>query len=136
MKTEIINSIINNCNVRLKPSKVCSGIGVFSIIKIKKGTILFEDVKSDDTHIKWGEIKGVDEKVREYINIICNFNEEGFFLSRTINNINLSYFVNHSEEPNVIHDKDKDIFITIRDIEPDEEIVCVYDKEDMVDFNI
>ena len=65
---------------------------------------------------------------------MCNTNTEGIFLSRTVNNINLSYFVNHSNEPNVIHDLDKDIFITIRDIEIDEEILCVYNSDDMIDF--
>jgi len=134
MRQKIINSIYNNCNLRLKPSKVCSGVGVFSIIPIKKGTTLFQDVISDKIHIKWSELEGVDKEVLRYLNIICNFDKEGLFLSRTVNNINLAYFVNHSEQPNVKHDLEKDIFITLRDIEPDEEILCLYDKEDMVDF--
>ena len=134
MKQEIINSIYNNCNLRLKPSRVCSGVGVFSIIPIKKGTILFEDVKSDDTFIEWKELSGIDTRIFNYLNVMCNTNTEGIFLSRTVNNINLSYFVNHSNEPNVIHDLDKDIFITIRDIEIDEEILCVYNSDDMIDF--
>lgn len=135
MKQKIINSIYNNCNVRLKPSKVCSGVGVFSIIPIKKGTILFEDVTSDSIYIKWEEINNTDSRVLEYLNVMCNLNKEGILLSRTVNNINLSYFVNHSNHPNVIHDLKKDVFITIRDIEVDEEIVCVYNKEEMIDFN-
>ena len=134
MKQEIINSIYNNCNLRLKPSRVCSGVGVFSIIPIKKGTILFEDVKSDDTFIEWKELSGIDTRIFNYLNVMCNTNTEGIFLSSTVNNINLSYFVNHSNEPNVIHDLDKDIFITIRDIEIDEEILCVYNSDDMIDF--
>lgn len=135
MKQKIINSIFNNCNVRLKPSKVCSGVGVFSIVPIKKGTIMFEDVNSDDIHIKWDELNGVDKRVIDYLNVMCNTNTDGVYLSRTVNNINLSYFVNHSNNPNVIHDLDKDVFITIRDIEVDEEIVCVYNTDEMVDFD-
>lgn len=135
MKQEIINSIFNNCNVRLKPSKVCSGVGVFSIVPIKKGTIMFEDVNSDDIHIKWDELNGVDKRVIDYLNVMCNTNTDGVYLSRTVNNINLSYFVNHSNNPNVIHDLDKDVFITIRDIEVDEEIVCVYNTDEMVGFD-
>ena len=134
MKQKIINSIIENCNVRLKPSKVCSGVGVFSIIPIKKGTVIFKDVKEDNIHIKWEEIKDVDKRVKEYLKIICNFDEEGIYLSRTVNNINLSYFVNHSDKPNVKHDLDKDVFIALRDIDIDEELVCVYDESDKVDF--
>lgn len=135
MKQKIINSVFNNCNVRLKPSKVCSGVGVFSIVPIKKGTIMFEDVNSDDIHIKWDELNGVDKRVIDYLNVMCNTNTDGVYLSRTVNNINLSYFVNHSNNPNVIHDLDKDVFITIRDIEVDEEIVCVYNADEMVDFD-
>jgi hypothetical protein len=134
MKQKIINSIIENCNVRLKPSKVCSGVGVFSIIPIKKGTVIFKDVTEDNIHIKWEEIKDVDKRVKEYLKIICNFDEEGIYLSRTVNNINLSYFVNHSDKPNVKHDLDKDVFIALRDIDIDEELVCVYDESDKVDF--
>jgi hypothetical protein len=134
MKQKIINSIIENCNVRLKTSKVCSGVGVFSIIPIKKGTVIFKDVKEDNIHIKWEEIKDVDKRVKEYLKIICNFDEEGIYLSRTVNNINLSYFVNHSDKPNVKHDLDKDVFIALRDIDIDEELVCVYDESDKVDF--
>lgn len=134
MKQQIINSIYNNCNVRLKPSRVCSGVGVFSIIPIKRGTILFKDVVSDNIHIKWKEINSIDQRVIDYLNTMCNVNNEGIFLSRTINNINLSYFVNHSKKPNVIHDLEKDVYITIRDIEVDEEILCVYTEEEMVDF--
>jgi hypothetical protein len=134
MKQKIINSIYNNCNVRLKPSRVCSGVGVFSIIPIKKNTILFEDVMSDDIHIKWEEINSIDQRIIDYLSTMCNLNNEGIFLTRTVNNINLSYFVNHSKEPNVIHDLEKDVFITIRDIEIDEEILCVYTEEEMIGF--
>ena len=120
MKEKIINSIINNCNVRLKPSKVCSGVGVFSIVEIEKDTVVFEDVNPDKTYIKWAELIDVDKRVIDYLNTMCNSDENGIFLSRTVNNINISYFVNHSQTPNIKHDLEKDVYITIRNIEPDE----------------
>ncbi len=134
MKNKIIHSIIENCNVRLKPSTVCSGVGVFSIIPIKKGTCIFKDVSKDDIKIKWNEISAADPRVKDYLKIICNFDADGIYLSRTVNNINLSYFVNHSENPNVHHDIENDIFIALKDIGVNEELVCIYDKADKVDF--
>ena len=38
---KIIDSIKYNCNVRLKPSTVCDGVGVFAIRDIKKGEQVF-----------------------------------------------------------------------------------------------
>ena len=134
MKEKIINSIINNCNVRLKPSKVCSGVGVFSIVEIEKDTVVFEDVNPDKTYIKWAELIDVDKRVIDYLNTMCNSDENGIFLSRTVNNINISYFVNHSQTPNIKHDLEKDVYITIRNIEPDEELLCTYTEKEIVDF--
>ena len=37
----IYKSIEKYCNVHLKPSKVCDGVGVFALVDIKKGTVLF-----------------------------------------------------------------------------------------------
>lgn len=53
-----------------------------------------------------------------------------FFLSRTINNINVSYYVNHSETPNVMHDRNLDKFITLCDINSGEEILCRYEDNE------
>ncbi len=134
LKQTIIENIGNNTKLQLKPSKVCGGVGLFTIVEIKKGEKIFDDVTPDDIYIKWNEIPNLKDGVKFYLSTICNCNNEGVYLSRTPNNINLSYFVNHSIDPNVIHDLEKDSFTAIRDIGLDEEIVCVYDDEDMVDF--
>lgn len=133
-KTDIINSIYNNCNVRLKPSKVCAGVGVFSIKPIKKGEILFKDVTPDTTYIKFNELSGVSEVVFDYLKTMCNYDQEGIYLSRTVNNINISYFINHSTTPNIEHDPNLDVFRCIRDITVDEELVCKYKKDEKYGF--
>jgi SET domain-containing protein len=133
-KTDIINSIYNNCNVRLKPSKVCTGVGVFSIKPIKKGEILFKDVTPDTTYIKFNELSGVSEIVFDYLKTMCNYDQEGIYLSRTVNNINISYFINHSTTPNIEHDPNLDVFRCIRDITVDEELVCKYKKDEKYGF--
>jgi len=130
-KREIIQNILHNTNLRLKPSKVCSGVGLFAIRPIRKGDVLLHDVTADTIFIQWTELSGLHEDVKSYLNTMCNSTSDGIFLSRTPNNINLAYFVNHSDSPNVIHDLTLDEFVAIRDIERDEEIVCIYTQEEM-----
>lgn len=129
-KREIIDNISKNTKLRLKPSKVCDGVGLFSIVEIKKDEIIFDDVTADDVYIWWDEIPNLREEVKNYLNSMCNSDKDGFYLSRTPNNINLAYFVNHSDNPNVFHDLELDRFIAIKDIGVDEEIVCVYNEDE------
>lgn len=129
-KKEIIDNISKNTKLRLKPSKVCDGVGLFSIVEIKKDEIIFDDVTADDVYIWWDEIPDLRDEVKNYLNSMCNSDKNGFYLSRTPNNINLAYFVNHSDNPNVFHDLELDKFIAIKDIGVDEEIVCVYNENE------
>lgn len=129
-KKEIIDNISKNTKLRLKPSKVCDGVGLFSIVEIKKDEIIFDDVTADDVYIWWDEIPDLRDEVKNYLNSMCNSDKNGLYLSRTPNNINLAYFVNHSDNPNVFHDLELDRFIAIKDIGVDEEIVCVYNENE------
>lgn len=130
IKKEIIDNISKNTKLRLKPSKVCDGVGLFSIMEIKEGEAILDDVTADDIYIRWDEITGLREEVKNYLNSMCNSDTDGLYLSRTPNNINLAYFVNHSDNPNVFHNLDLDRFVAIRDIGVDEEIVCIYNEDE------
>jgi len=130
IKKEIIDNISKNTKLRLKPSKVCDGVGLFSIVEIKEGEFILDDVTADDIYIRWDEITDLREKVKNYLNSMCNSDEDGLYLSRTPNNINLAYFVNHSDNPNVFHNLELDRFIAIRNIGVDEEIVCMYNEDE------
>jgi SET domain-containing protein len=130
-KQKIIQNILHNTNLRLKPSKVCDGVGLFAIRPIRTGDVLLQDVTADTTFIQWAELPGLHQDVKSYLNTLCNSTTDGIFLSRTPNNINLAYFVNHSDSPNVTHNLNSDEFVALRDIEVDEEIVCVYAQEEM-----
>ena len=130
-KQKIIQNILHNTNLRLNPSKVCEGVGLFAIQPIKKGDVLLQDVSADTLFIGWDELPGLHDHVKSYLNTMCNSTNDGIFLSRTPNNINLAYFVNHSDSPNVTHDLNLDEFVALRDIDVNEEIVCVYTQEEM-----
>ena len=123
---KIIDSIKYNCNVRLKPSTVCDGVGVFALIDIPADTILFNDIDPDMNFITWDEIEDIKDEVKVYLKSMCNSNESGLFLSRTVSAINISYYVNHSDNFNVHHDLTLDRYITIKDIKSGDEILCKY----------
>lgn len=129
-KQQIINSIYHNCNVRLKPSTVCDGVGVFAITPIQSGTILFKDVQPDTIHIPYDELIDVSAPVMSYLTSLCNSDNRGLYLSRTVNNINISYFINHSDTPNVAHDLTTDIYYAIKDIAIGDELVCMYSAKE------
>jgi SET domain-containing protein len=134
MKKKIINSILKNCNVRLKPSTICDGVGVFCIKPIKMGEVLFTDVKPDTIYIKFTELVGIDDTILNYLKSMCNSDNDGIYLSRTINNINITYFINHSNNPNVEHDLTMDVYKAIRDINVGEEILCTYNEQEQIGF--
>lgn len=120
----IIDSINIHAKTKLAPSLVCDGVGVFAITEIPVGFTLFEDVIADSDYIPYTVIQ--DTRIISHLRSMCNSDEFGIYLSRTYNNINMSYYVNHSDIPNVYHDLVADKYVAIRDITPGEELTCKY----------
>jgi hypothetical protein len=129
-RKRILSSIENESYVCLKPSKVCEGVGVFALRKIPEKTVLFADITPDVDFFLLNDLEKVHSSVIKYLHSLCNADRKGIYLSRTINNINLSYYVNHSDNPNTVHDRKIDKFITLRVIEEGEEILCQYELEE------
>jgi hypothetical protein len=125
----IIDSINIHAKTKLAPSLVCDGVGVFAITDIHKGFILFQDVISDTYHIPYATIR--DPKIISHLKSICNSDEFGIYLSRSYNNINMSYYVNHSDIPNIHHDLNEDRYIAVRNISAGEELTCIYTKTEI-----
>lgn len=123
-KDEIINSINYNTKTYLKPSIVCNGVGVFALIDINKGEEIFPDIEPDSLLIEWSNFN--NDTIKEYLSKLCNTNEQGVFLSRRPNEINVSYYINHSDKPNVYHDLQQDKYFCLNDIKANEELVCEY----------
>lgn len=130
-KEKIISSIVYEGKFQLKPSTVCDGVGVFALVDIPYNIILFNDVVSDQTFISWEEIPEVDSKIVSYLKSICNSNDKGIYLNRTVNNICIPYYINHSENFNVKHFKDDDVYVTSRPIKAGDEILCYYNDAEI-----
>jgi SET domain-containing protein len=133
-RKKIIESVKHHTKTRLKPSTVCDGVGVFALKHIKAGENIFPDLNSDNIFIEWTEIDDADPAIINYLNSLCNTNKNGFFLARTPNEINISYYINHSDNDNVSHNIEEDVYIAKRDIRLGEELLCKYNKQEKESF--
>lgn len=128
-KKQAINQSINGIITQLIPSSIVgAGVGVKCLTEIYKDEIVFKP--ENNCFIAWREIHHPPHIIN-YIKKICNHNEHGFWIDCLINNIGSAYFVNHSEVPNLFHDKQNDTYYALRDIEIGEELTCLYSEDEM-----
>lgn len=129
-KKELINQIRSGILVKIVPSSIVgAGVGVVALTEIELGETVF--VPKDLSFVNWGELGGAQDNVLEYIKKVCNHNEYGFWIDCYVNDIGAAYFVNHSEEPNLIHDKERDIYYAARKIHIGEELTCKYSPDEI-----
>jgi hypothetical protein len=122
-------SIIQNLKLpqcKLGVSKIPNaGLGVFSLSEIPKDYPIFGP-RQKNYFIRWEELSDVSENVLRYIKCICHSNEEGFFIDSFLDQIDISFYVNHSDSPNLLHDENADVYYTARKIEIGEELTLLY----------
>ena len=110
----------------LAPSKVCDGVGVFSLCNIPKGTVIWKE-RQEAIKVPWDKIP---EWMENNIASMTWCDEEGFWIDCDLDRIYQAYYVNHSDNPNLDVDEE-DIYFTIRDVKKDEELLYRYSKEEM-----
>ena len=102
------------------------GVGVFTLVKIKKGTELplFEDDDFRFIHTSQVKKTGLPAKlIRKYS---ISFSD-GYSSPVNFHRMSIGWYLNHSDNANAYHNSDYDYF-AIRDIKKDEEITIDYDK--------
>jgi SET domain-containing protein len=130
LRKQILQEIFDKTIVKLAPSQINNaGVGVFTMSKIEKEDIVF--TTNTNNFIQWFEIEGVEENISRYIKKMCNHNEHGFWIDCPVNKISPSYYVNHSEEPNLYHHLETDTYYAIKNIEIGEELTCKYLPEEV-----
>jgi SET domain-containing protein len=118
---------------RIAVSKI-SGVGVFAIIDIPKGTYVFEP--DDDKLIKVAstEIEGLSEPLRKLYEDFCPLNDGRFECPSSFNRLTPSWYLNFSENPNLAADLSLK-FYALRDIKAGEELTAdysTYSEKDVV----
>ena len=109
----------------LSPSKVCDGVGVFSLVDIPADTVIFSPKNGEK--IRFSEVsEEVGKKMRE----LTYCDEDGFWVDDDLDRLGPQYYINHSSNPNVCYDKDTGCLYAIRDIESNEELLDYYFPEE------
>jgi SET domain-containing protein len=134
-KKELLIKSFSNVYCRLRPSKY--GIGVFAIRDIPKGTNPFVGCYSGD-FIPVGpeEIENQPESIKEMIKDFCPLQEGKYWIiEKGLNAIDISFYLNHSENPNMIATEEGEWFVAKRDIKAGEELTVDYNTYDDVGLN-
>ena len=128
-KAELLNELINNTYLMLKPSPI-EGIGVFAITDIPKGCRdMFSKPDINDTWIKVPkkEIEALPQHAQFIVGNYCLYDDENYFIpDQCFKKIDVSLFLNHADIPNIISINDGDYFEATRDIKTGEELVIDY----------
>jgi hypothetical protein len=126
-------SIIQNLKLpqcKLGVSKITgAGVGVFALSSFQKGYPVFGP-RGANYFIRWEELVDVSSAVKDYIQCICHSDGDGFFIDGFLDQIDLSFYVNHSETPNLIHDENADVYFTAREIKAGEELTLLYPEHE------
>ena len=128
-KEELLRELSSNTYVMLKPSPI-EGIGVFAITAIPKGCR--DMFGKPDTNDEWitiskKEVATLPTHTQFLIGNYCLYDEENYFVpGHGFKKMDVSLFLNHSDNPNIISINDGDLFESVRDINPGEELLVDY----------
>ena len=134
----LVTSLRNETYARIARSSI-HGVGVVAIRHIPKGALPFQTLSNSNDEIidlYPNEIatlpKGVQTMVRDFF----LRNDDGSYpvLNRGLNALDISFFMNHSETPNIAVDSNNSNnyfgFHSLRDISEGEELTFNYNKSD------
>lgn len=123
---KLIKDLEQNIYCRLQPSSV-HGIGVFAIRDIPKGTEVFRNFLNWQlTPIPLDAVmknKKIPKAVREFAYDLYPVHKGKIYAYRSgLNAVDISFFLNHSDRPNVDADEESGAFFAKRAIKKGEEL--------------
>src|ERR1700722_2600650 len=131
-KKDVIKDLEENIFCRIQRSPL-HGVGVFAVKKIPKGTNPFKTyIDVDVIAVSEAEImqnKKIPAAVKDMVKAFYAFQDGKIFCdARSFNEINISYFLNHSKKPNLnCEEIDKEtVFTAKRTIAVGEELMVDY----------
>lgn len=107
------------------------GVGVVAIRPIPKGTDPFKrcDPFGDVLELSQAELDASDapKEAKQLVRDFCALQDGVYFVpDYGIDAIDKSYFLNHSDKPNMVTKDDGEVFVTARRIKKGEELVADY----------
>ena len=130
-KDQILEQLKNDAYVRLATTE--HGIGVVAIKPIPAGTDVFKGCMQGIGFLGVAkvEIDELEEPLRKLVVDFCPLQDDQYWLPDSgIESIDKSYYLNHSNTPNMMTPDGGEIFITTRDIKVGEELVVDYNTYD------
>jgi uncharacterized protein len=104
------------------------GVGVFAILPILKGTLIFPD-EGKFLEVKEEEVSALPAPIKKLYDDFCPLEGGKYVCPLEFNQVDIGYYLNHSKEPNcytndVLVDNG---FYALRDIAVGEELTVDYD---------
>ena len=126
-KTELIRKLVDDHYLMLKPSAI-HGIGVFAIRPIPKGCkTMFGSDPGEWIALSKTEFENLPEHTKLLIENYCLFDLDQYYVpAKGFKQMDLSFFLNHSDQANIRSVNDGEFFETIRDIQTGEELTLDY----------
>jgi SET domain-containing protein len=126
-KLALLQELSENTWVMIRPSGV-HGIGVFAIRDIPAGCReLFAKEMGEWHSVPRAEIDALPAHARAIVENYCLFDNELYYVpANGFKVMDLSYFLNHSDTPNIISINDGEAFETLRPIACGEELLIDY----------
>ena len=129
-KRELLKDLEENIYCRLQPSPI-HGIGIFAIRDIPRGVNPFRGSREAQwKKFRVSEIRNnshIPEEVEEFIFDLYPIRNDIIYIpNHSLNAVDISYFLNHGDEPNVTPQGDGNTFVTSREIKKGEELVSNY----------
>jgi len=128
-KAELLSELSNNTFVMLKPSPI-EGVGVFAVRDIPMGCRqMFSkpDAAEEWMTIPKKEIETLPAHAQFLVGNYCLYDEDNYFIpAQGFKKMDVSLFLNHSDNPNIISINDGDYFEAVRDISSGEELLIDY----------
>jgi len=128
-KVALLAELTHNTFVMLKPSPI-EGVGVFAVTDIPKGCRnMFgkPDAAEDWITISKKEVEALPAHTQFLVGNYCLYDDDNYFVpAHGFKKMDVSLFLNHSDNPNIISVHDGDYFEAIRDIRAGEELLVDY----------
>lgn len=126
-KEELLSELSNNTWVMIKPSGI-HGIGVFAVRDIPAGCReIFSKEMGEWTTVTRKDVEDLPDHAKNIVENYCLYDNESYFIpANGFKTMDLSLFLNHSDNPNIISVNEGEYFETVREVKKGEELFVDY----------